>query len=127
MRRASTPTAGPSPSATRSAAPAQNSPPPSSANSSARTPATAWSPCASAEAWARPASSSASEIFQCSGRSLDRRGLFFFWAGFFRQGVFLFWGGVFGPSLFRGGLAPPCGAHLRRFFFGSAVLCCFAL
>jgi len=32
--------------------------PPSSANSSAKTPAMAWSPCASAAAWAPPASSS---------------------------------------------------------------------
>jgi len=54
-------TAAPSPSATPSAAPAQNLPPPSSVNCSAATPAMAWSPCASAAAWALPASSSASD------------------------------------------------------------------
>src|SRR5258705_401527 len=48
--------AAPLPWAIPSAAPAQNSPPPSSANSSAATPATAWSPCASAAASAPGAS-----------------------------------------------------------------------
>src|SRR5204863_9199245 len=62
--RASIPTAGPSPSAIRWAALAQNSPPLSFANCSAATHATVWSPCASAAAWAPPAFSSA---------SLDRR------------------------------------------------------
>ena len=53
-------TAAPLPSAIRSAAPEQSSRHPSCANSNAATPATAWSPCASAEAWARPGYSSAS-------------------------------------------------------------------
>src|SRR5260370_27072999 len=117
MRRASTPTAGPSPSATRSAAPAQNSPPPSSANSSARTPATAWSPCASAEAWARPASSSASEIFQCSGRSLDRRGFVFFLGGFVPPAFALLCGEFFLLFFFFVGVLSLRGPILNPFFF----------
>src|SRR2546430_4417675 len=64
MPLASIPTAARSRSATRSAAPAQNLLPPSFANCSAATRATAWSPCALAAAWAPPAFSSA---------SLDRR------------------------------------------------------
>src|SRR2546430_16130882 len=64
MPLASIPTAARSRSATRSAAPAQNLLPPSFANCSAATHATAWSPCALAAAWAPPAFSSA---------SLDRR------------------------------------------------------
>src|SRR6266478_5990175 len=64
MPRALIPMAAPSPSATPSAAPAQNLQPPSFANCNAATPATAWSPCASAAAWAPPASSSASNTLR---------------------------------------------------------------
>ena len=70
--RASIPTAALSPSATRWAAPAQNSPPPSSASCNAATRAMAWSPCASAAAWAPPASSSASYDRQSGSQAASR-------------------------------------------------------
>src|SRR5229473_1453770 len=67
--RASIPTVAPSLSAIPSAAPEQNSPPPSSANCSAAMRVMAWSPCASAAAWAPPASSSASDSWFCRWRA----------------------------------------------------------
>src|SRR5216684_4276994 len=67
--RPSIPTVAPSLSAIPSAAPAQNSPPPSSANCSAAMRVMAWSPCASAAAWAPPASSSASDSWFCRRRA----------------------------------------------------------
>src|SRR6266446_1768404 len=67
--RASIPAAAPSRSAIPSAAPAQNSPLPSSANCSAAMRVMAWSPCASAAAWAPPASSNASDSWFCRRRA----------------------------------------------------------